>query len=302
MILPSAYTSYCQSIIQRCRKFISYGFWTGLTDIRLSRWINNFQDDSDKYFACRILDNLIYRSDVHFKAYLREMVYTSLPAILNQNYGIKENGKKLHDKLIANDNEYKLRFVLSKGPNDHLSKSCFNVARQLDKNLRINKGIILNPSDLLTSFDPDCKYVICDDFSGTGNQFIKNIEDNGERYISLIHDNKNIIFHPMVIHEDSIKKINQVYPKIIFGYIEKLTQVNNVFSIENGIFEDGENNIEDIKNHYLKMIDQYKITGVDNFGFCSQGLILAFEDAAPDNSIPLIWYSGERFSPLFNRS
>ncbi|WP_149031742.1 hypothetical protein [Leptospira santarosai] len=173
------------------------------------------------------------------------MVYTSLPAILNQNYGIKENGKKLHDKLIANDNEYKLRFVLSKGPNDHLSKSCFNVARQLDKNLRINKGIILNPSDLLTSFDPNCKYVICDDFSGTGNQFIKNIEDNGERYISLIHDNKNIIFHPMVIHEDSIKKINHIYPKIIFGYIEKLTQVNNVFSIENGIFEDGVNNIKE---------------------------------------------------------
>lgn len=302
MKLPNGYSSYYQGVIEKAKKFISYGFWTGLTEVRLSKWINNFEDDFDKYIPIKILDNLLYRSDDHFRVLLKEMLFSSLPIHLYKKYNIIDNGKDLSRKLTANDNEYKIRFVLSRGANDHISKSCFSVARLLDKHLRINKSIILTPKEVLNNFNKEHIYIICDDFSGTGNQLIKNIKEQGEEYSSLINLSNNIIFHPMIIHEESIQNINSAFPNLQLCYIEKLSKNNNFFSEENNIFNDGINTIRRLKEHYLDMLDKYEIIGVDKLGYSNQGLILAFEDAAPDNSLPLLWYSGRKFTPLFNRT
>lgn len=44
-----------------------------------------------------------------------------------------------------------------------------------------------------------------------------------------------------------------------------------------------------------------KLVGKDRFGYGGLGLAYAFEHAVSDNNLPLLWWPGADWTPLFDR-
>jgi hypothetical protein len=72
--LPDRATTYVDSVVQRCENLIGSGIWSGLEVKQLRAWLANFLTPLERYFAIRILDHLIYRSDSQTDAHGGRMI------------------------------------------------------------------------------------------------------------------------------------------------------------------------------------------------------------------------------------
>ncbi|WP_210409483.1 phosphoribosyltransferase-like protein, partial [Leptospira levettii] len=136
--------------------------------------------------------------------------------------------------------------------------------------------------------------------------FILNMYWFKEFFSSTISKTDNIIFHPMIAHDIAFTNIRTEIPKIQVQTIERLTNKHSFLyeSLDNDApFVNQLNNKETIKKFYLSLIEKFNIQLPEEeiYGFGKLGLLLAFEDSAPDNTIPLLWYQSDKFTPLFNR-
>src|SRR5438874_796228 len=77
--LPKDGAIYTDSIFGRCHDLIAYGVWSGIEEHRLDTWIANFTTDEERYFAARVLDNLVYRSDKQTIALMKQMFQRVIP-------------------------------------------------------------------------------------------------------------------------------------------------------------------------------------------------------------------------------
>ena len=77
--LPPDGSIYADRIFARCRDLIGYQVWSGIQRPRLDAWIANFRTTEERYFAARVLDALIYRSDDQTLALLRELLSRMIP-------------------------------------------------------------------------------------------------------------------------------------------------------------------------------------------------------------------------------
>ena len=57
--LPKDGVIYTEAIFNRCRDLIAYNVWAGLERLRLDAWIANFQTQEEKYFAAKVLDEVV---------------------------------------------------------------------------------------------------------------------------------------------------------------------------------------------------------------------------------------------------
>ncbi|WBB33137.1 hypothetical protein NM219_03755 [Parvimonas micra] len=134
--------------------------------------------------------------------------------------------------------------------------------------------------------------VFIDDFSGTGQSFIKELQKSEDRYCG-----KNIYFITICIMEDAIQKIKDYSQKkninifSIYYYMQKKTFTRD-------LFKDNMN----AKNLLLMLTAYLKIPKQESpLGFDESESLVAFHNNTPNNTLPVIRYDTKEYTSLFPR-
>jgi hypothetical protein len=75
-----------------------------------------------------------------------------------------------------------------------------------------------------------------------------------------------------------------------------------LFHEDSVCFKDECNTPDSAKEFYYELLRKRRLTFTRKLGYGQLELAYAFEHAAPNNSLPILWYNGgKKWTPLFNR-
>jgi hypothetical protein len=293
---------YVELILQRCRDLIESSVWQDLHVQRVSSWIGNFSDERDRYFAARILDGLIYRSPPQTKALIDYLFVRALPEV---SRGLKDVSAPDDwvTPFVPSTPNSTTRFVPVIRDIDPPTKSGPLVARLVKRHLGISDNNIIWPFQIAKALNRGVKlFVFLDDFLGTGDQFLKFCRTNN---IPSFFDSADFIYAPFVAHCAGIAAVKNVHPKIRIVCAELLDTTHQAFSPLCDCFSDGHNTCEDARKHYEDLIEKIGLRSSLGakvwFGYGNLALTFSFSHASPNNSLPILWWRGDNFVPLFDR-
>ena len=144
--LPHNGLTYTEEVVERCRDLIDGGIWAGVHPIRLSRWLNNYQSDEERYFSACILDNLIYRSEQQTVSLTRQLLQRTLVDQARADappLGRVTDWLGLLRSPAGRDPGVRLVVVVQR--DDPPTKSAYVIARLMKRYLRINENWIITP-------------------------------------------------------------------------------------------------------------------------------------------------------------
>lgn len=302
--VPADGQTYISTIIERCDNLIFHGVWEGINQLKLDKWLANFNTDEEKYFVACLLDFLIYRSESQTLAMIEQLFTRVLPD-LHIKYPMPI--VPIHDWLLHLDvatlhTDPGVRFVAVVKRGDHPGKSGDIIARDFKRQFRVNKSLLIDATQVL-----DCHrngvncFIFIDDFLGTGDQFKEVIEAQN---IHLILPAIYAAYTPLTAHITGVQAIERNFPSVHVSPVETLTEAYSVFNDACHCFKDGENNAQKAKKFYCELLQRKGIDekGADRLGYGGLELAYVFNHAVPDNCLPLFWwYANPQFSPLFDR-
>ena len=297
--LPKDALIYTRSIFDRSRDLIAYNIWSGLPPHRLDTWINNFQNPEEQYFAAKVLDSLIYRPKSQTIALLQHLFQRTIPDL--------ERSRKIFSPLMniypnmTHAREPHVRIVPVLVPGEAPIKSGAIVGRHLRRFLRFRSDWFLDSSRVQENIRKGSVIVFIDDFLGTGNQFIEFVEHaNLQNSI----DSGKCVYTPLVAHMHGIHRLTKKYTNLSVVAAETLDETHALFGETDGTLFDEVNSVDVARDFYYSLLKNRAIdaNAYERRGFGYLELVYAFEDAVPDNSLPIIWWSQSRdWQPLFNR-
>ena len=297
--LPKDAAIYTASIFERSRELISYNLWSGLQQHRLDKWIRNFETDEERYFAAKVLDALIYRSKDQTVALMQHLFQRTIPD-LHRFYGISPSLSTVYSSLkTEHDSNIRLAPVLP--PSEAPIKSGTFIGRYLRRLLHFHPDWIIKCSDIHRHIFEGRIVVLIDDFLGTGGQFVQFVS---EANLRDLFDSGNCIFAPLVAHTCGLQNLKRHYPTLHLATVETLDDSHALFHESSGSFPDGINSAESARNFYYNLMKhrQIPVNEYNRRGFGYFELLYAFEDAVPDNSLPILWWpESTHWHPLFDR-
>ena len=131
--------------------------------------------------------------------------------------------------------------------------------------------------------------VLVDDFNGTGRK----LEEWWENVEPLVRPTGAAIFVGLLVLNDRARQRIEQFADVLA--VDELDPSDNVFANENRRFS---------RKDKKKLLGHCRRTECGpkferGFGQC--GLLWAFKHGCPNDSIPVLWYSGGNWRPLFNR-
>jgi len=297
--LPGDAVIYARDVFERSRNFVTYRLWDGLERHRLDAWINNFKTDEERYFAAKILDALIYRSRAQAVAMMREMFQRKIPD-LQRRRKISPELSKVYSALKG-EKDPNLRIVPVLAPADPPTKSGYLVGRSLRRSLGFSNSWIVNGTRVPKLLASGRTIIFFDDFLGTGNQFTKFVRS---RRLEASVESGQCIYASLTAHKRGLSKIRKIYPNLHLVTVEVLNNNHALFDAEGGSFPDSENTAATARCFYYEFLRKRRIGAKKRtrLGFGSLELLYAFEDAVPNNSLPILWWpQSDSWRPLFDR-
>ena len=291
--LPPDGPTYSDHIIARCKDLIAHNIWQGIDDLQLGRWLNNFPAAEHRYFAARVLDILVYRSDAQTKSMLTHLFHRTIPDVARR-YSLGSHLHSVCDRL-QDDHEPELRLVpVSPAPQATMASGPL-ITRLARKHLRFRKKWIIPHRNIR----PTTPFVVfIDDFIGTGTQFSRFI-----RQAKLTHliTERRCCYVAVAAHATGIKNLRRDFPRVAVSAVDLLSARNSLFHQHSLAFPDGTNSIADAKAFYQQMLKRFRIPRRSQ-GEYGLELAYAFAHAVPNNSTPLLWWpQNTRWTPLFAR-
>jgi hypothetical protein len=302
--IPRDGVTYIQEISARCRSLIDRDIWRDLDLARLRRWFANFRTSEEKYFAACVLDALIYRSRDQTLALIRQLLQRTLPDLV-----------RLDPPGIATPLDWcaalampghlgddpGVRLVAAVSQSDPPTKSAHYVGRLLKRHFGVSEKWIIKAWDINEHFARGIRtFVFIDDFLGTGDQFEAFYRSEKISSYSGIY----AAYVPLVAHTTGISYLKKLLPSVRIRSVELLTESNAFFHSTSKSFEDGVNSPESARTFYHDLLQDRNIalSGTDRGGFGGLKLTYAFEHAAPDNCLPILWWRhSSQWTPLFDR-
>ena len=297
--LPKDALIYTRSVFDRSRELIAYNIWSGLLPHRLDTWINNFQSPEEQYFAAKVLDALIYRPKSQTISLLQHLFQRTIPDL--------ERWRTISSRLLtiypnmAHADEPHIRIVPVLVPGEAPIKSGAIIGRHLRRSLGFRSDWFLDSSRVQENIHKGNVVIFIDDFLGTGNQFIEFVEDAN---LQVSIDSGKCVYAPLVAHIHGINRLTKKYTKLPVVTAEKLDESHALFAKNDGTLFDEVNSVEVAREFYYSLLKNKAIdaSAHERRGFGYFELVYAFEDAVPDNSLPILWWSQSRdWQPLFNR-
>ncbi|EJU21504.1 hypothetical protein HMPREF1143_0280 [Peptoanaerobacter stomatis] len=227
--------------------------------------------------------------------------YKELSLILIQNleyYPQKLTNKvliELHNKLkelpnISDDNTI-YAYIKSKDGKTNSSDEYWTMYKLFNN---LNREICYENINAIN----DCQWgyveniVFIDDFSGTGQSFIKELQKSEDRYCG-----KNIYFVIICIMEDANQKIEDYSQKKNIN-ISPIYYCMQKKTFTRDLFKDNMN----AKNLLLMLTEYLKIPKQESpLGFNESESLVAFHNNTPNNTLPVIRYDTKEYASLFPR-
>lgn len=299
--VPSNRLGFFDEIDHRFRLLLHKGIITGIDQIRLNGWLANFKSPEDKYLAAHILNGLTYRSDAMVRSSFQHLVHCELPQVLRTSANLLFPDLDTFDTALGDDDKMPgLRFVAVDGTFEETpGKSGAVVIRQFRRHLRISKKLLCRPENLSDLPDTVRALVFIDDMVGTGRQF----KTFANYYGLSNHVGKRaLIYCPLLAFDAGVKKISQALPWLEIRPVETLGACHRFFRPLDGDPKlwgaDATNQVQDVREHVSELCRRSDLPSKTQH---SLDLVVAFEHAVPNNSMPLLSIKTARWQPLFDR-
>jgi len=179
----------------------------------------------------------------------------------------------------------------------HVAKSGHVIARLLEKQLRVRSRYIKSPAG--ASNVSAGTIIFVDDFLGGGTQFANLF---ARSQLLQLPNKVRLIYAPLVAYEEAVARMRQVMPRLHIVPAESLDATHRVLTTASSAFADGVNTASGAHDFYYGMIDRYGLRAmppIDNIPHL--GVTYAFEHAAPNNSLEILWQASKGWTPLFDR-
>ena len=300
--VPKNGPTFIAAILERCKKLIQYGIWDGLSTSKLLGWFANFATTEEKYFAACVLDSLIYRSDAQTLALASHLFQRILPDLsrLDPPPVVPNWIEQMRKKSPSIDP--RVRIIPVVRPDHPPTKSGYIVARLLKRHLGIDERWIVQPHSIEDHLrDGAAFFLFIDDFLGTGDEF-----EGFANTLTLDQHLRSVYaaYTPLVAYKQGLTDLRVRFPYLRVMAVETLDESHRLFHAESHCFEDGLNAAEMVKTFYYQLLDRKGIR-IDPAYACGYGnleLAYAFQHAIPDNSLPILWWTGTNgWNPLFVR-
>lgn len=299
--VPEDRHGYFGEIDHRFRLLLHKGIITGIDQIRLNAWLANFTSPEDKYLAAHILAGLTYRSDAMVRSSFQHLVHCELPRVLRAAAGLVYPDLNEFDRVLQEgDESCPLRFVAVDGTFEETpGKSGAVVIRQFRRHLGVSKKLLCRPENIDELPDTVKALVFVDDMVGTGRQFVT----FAEHYRLASHVGKRaLIYCPLMAFDEGTKKIAKALDWLEIHPVETLSAGHRFFRPAEADATlwgaDSVNLVADVRSH---VADLCKRKGLPVKTRHSLDLVVAFEHAVPNNSMPLLSIKTARWQPLFDR-
>lgn len=297
MRLPDNSDNFVDSVLSDSKRLIALGLWD-IRTVSLDSWLNQFCGREEKFFAACILDQLIFRTSQQFESDLCSLFRGGLNRALCGD---------AHDlKLamsLAGRSDPKLRLIPVICESDPPTKSGPLVLRRLQRLLKIQDRWMCWPWQVPEQVDKNGvdSIIFVDDILGTGSQF----EDFYAHWeFSNITKKINYYYVPVVAHRKGIDKLSESLPSVQVITAEVLENIHSFFS-EDTWQTLGKGNItaQEALDWYTKFATNKGIVPrkIGILGVGDLALNFSFNHATPNNSLPILWYSGNGWNPLLER-
>lgn len=283
---------------EECLKLIQYDIWDGIDSNSLRAWLRNFTTFDEKLFGACLLDWLVYRNDEQVVS----MLYDLLTKHLHNQWRLDNNplystSKNPLDLLCEKYGDIGFRYVTAVSNKDPGTKSGYHIVNVLNHSMGISSSWNIKAEEIKTKYESGVRtFLFIDDISGTGQQMSTVLEES--KVFQLPDVNVYVLL--CAAHEVGINKIVGDFPnaKVLCSeYIPKEASIfehlpKAEFKLQNATeFHEWYNSFMEKKNVPLK----------NRFGRGDLGLVYAFQNNVPNDSLPLLYYNNDYLNNLLNK-
>lgn len=299
--VPTSRLGFFAEVDHRFRLLLHKGIITGIDQIRLNDWLANFKSPEDKYLAAHILSGLTYRSEAMIRSSFHHLVHCELPRALRTSADIVFADLDSFEAALRGDSESAdFRFVAVDGTFEETpGKSGAHVIRQFKRHLGVSKRLLCRPENLEALNDKVRALIFIDDMVGTGQQF-----ERFAKFYKLSEqvDKRSLIYCPLLAFDAGIAKIRSSLPWLQIHPVEVLSDGHRFFrpsTVDPQLWGgDSINLLQDVLDHVAGLSLRNGLPAKTRH---SLDLVVAFEHAVPNNSMPLLSIRTLSWQPLFDR-
>ncbi|NOQ32112.1 MAG: hypothetical protein GQ570_13430 [Helicobacteraceae bacterium] len=287
--LPLLSQEFFDEVETHCYLLIKNNYWDKIDNYTLKKWLENFKTDNEKYLASQILFHFQYRNEKAMLSMFKQIIQVYLPQKLDELGVYTIPSIREWEKMLSTDKAFKLPFRFSTiDKEDKIGTSGHALFRLYAQNNLIYKDI-----GRVIDSDMDDKVktiIIVDDIIGSGEQFIKFYKKHKTAFEKF----KNIIYCPLVAHEEGIANIKEELSHIHIVPAEVLTKEEHSFySISDEL-----NSNDSFQSFYQEVVEKLKIKFP--LGFNEQAILYAMNISTPNNNLSVI-YHNKQWNPFLKR-
>ena len=296
-------SAYIKEVQEKCASFKSSGFWPPEPVVRPTAWIENFKNEDDRFYACRLLDNFVYFNHT-LTQNLLVASFQSLPDAIRESSGTRTISE-VFQKVV---------FTAVSGENPNVTDSGYLLCRNARQLIGIPEELFVMPEVALREAYNGTTVIFCDDFIGSGDQFISSWRRKyplasgtpGSFEEAQALSGFKPLYLGLVSTEGGKCNIAKAVPSVGVCVCHVIDKQHTVFNIDTEPYEQAAvikflNKFEKHLNPGSKYMDNnsYKTTGYKNYG-----LLLGFEHSTPDATLPIFWSEGfdSDWVPLVKRT
>ncbi|MGY4534631.1 hypothetical protein ACVW0Y_003773 [Pseudomonas sp. TE3786] len=303
--VPESNESLFDDVEKRFRLLLKNRVITGIEEVALDRWLANFQDEVERYFAACVLSRLTFRSQSMIESSIDQVLQCMLLTSLRKQNIFSAQAQPADiesflEALQTPPDDYPIRFVGVDGSKQtDTGKSGVLMIRSYKQHAKINKKITCRP-DLMDQLSEHVRCIVfVDDMLGTGEQFGKfaKLHDLAEKSKKW-----RLIYCPLVAFHKGVDRLKRDCPWLTVLPIEVLNDRHKFFSPsahDPALWAiDQENTVADAKSFFDDLAVRRGIPKSTQHGL---ELVLGFERATPNNTISVLWASSDNWAQLLKR-
>lgn len=299
--VPTDHQSFFRDVDLRFRLLLSKSIITGIDSIRLNNWLANFVSPEDKYLAAHLLNGLTYRSDAMVKSSFQHLIDCELPRVLRERGGMSFADLEALDATLSGGTATSpIRFVAVDGTFEQTpGKSGAVMIRQFKRHLGVSKALLCRPERLDQLPESVKVLIFIDDLVGSGQQF----KSFASHYKLEEHSKRRcLVYCPLLAFDQGLSNLHKALPWLQILTVETLDSSHQFFRESAtspqvwGV--DQVNTVQDVRDHVATLCQRNGIRASTRH--CLD-LLVAFEHAVPNNSLPMLSIRSAQWEPLFDR-
>lgn len=299
--VPTEQVTFFDDVVYRFRQLLQRNIISGIDPIRLNTWLANYQTAEDKYVAAHLISGLTYRSNAMVKSSLHHLVHCELPGVLRACGAVVVPDLEGFDEmLVRGDDKSPIRFVAVDGAFEKdPGKSGAVMIRQFRRHLNVAKPLLCRPERLDELPTGVKALVFIDDLVGTGEQF-KKFADHYK--LAAQARMRTLVYCPLMAFDTGLSHLAKELPWLQVHPVETLDKGHQFFrpcKDDASLWgADRFNKVQDVRDHVVELCHRNAIPPKTKHGL---DLVVAFEHAVPNNSVPMLSMKSPHWQPLFDR-